>query len=470
MIRALIPLISTLPLLLQNAADTSGAIEPTTKATAGLARQDGASETEHRWTMAELEAMSAQIQADLERLRGERFLRPVTLRLSNKPDLIAYAKKREAKTDTPDFFEADEQIAKLLGAIAPELDLRAKGYELLETQVAGFYDPDTDSFSLMETLPVALTRITLAHELDHALDDQLFDIDGTLKRLGSDTDAIVAYQAVVEGSGTAAMTQWALANQGSIDFASINASDMKELTSMAGAPMWMWKPMLGVYMAGAGFLQRSDSWLIAQTKPLNNADIRAAFERPPLSTEQILHPAKYWDASQRDDPTRLGFETKELGDGWSVLREDTLGELLVAILCTPPAEREAIDLTQPSAMLAVKFTNEVASGWDGDRVILLGKESQRVLRWVSVWDSERDAGEFFGALLTLRPSLEAAARAIASGSKDCGVELTYGSQPNQVQLTLHAGVRRTDLKRVLRAVELTTSPSPEPTTNQPTSK
>jgi hypothetical protein len=48
---------------------------------------------------------------------------------------------------------------------------------------------------------VSLTKITLAHELDHALDDQLFDIDGTLKKIGEDTDAQLAFHAVVEGSG-----------------------------------------------------------------------------------------------------------------------------------------------------------------------------------------------------------------------------------------------------------------------------
>jgi len=149
---------------------------------------------DERLTQAELERVSREIQADLERMRGERFVRPVAVRVSSKADLVEYMKQREAKTETPEKLAADEQIAKLLGAVPPEMDLHAKLYELMEAQVGGFYDPDSESFSLMETLPRDLTRVVLAHELDHALDDQLYDIDDTLERLGLDTDRILAFQ------------------------------------------------------------------------------------------------------------------------------------------------------------------------------------------------------------------------------------------------------------------------------------
>ncbi|MCC7011865.1 MAG: hypothetical protein IT454_04810 [Planctomycetes bacterium] len=423
-------------------------------ASAPAVRQDPQSKPgAKRWTQAELEQLSRTIEADIEGLRGERFERPVSVRISSKADLIEYAKQREAKHVDPKVQRADERIAKLLGAIPPDLDLRAKTFELLESQVAGFYDPDTDSFSLMEELPLALTRITLAHELDHALDDQLFGIDATLERLGDDTDAQLAFQAVVEGSGTAVMTQWTLANAGSLDMSSISQQDMDQMTSLSGAPAWMWKPMLGVYMAGAAFLQRTESLMAAQTKPVNSADIRAAFKEPPRSTEQILHPAKYWDPAQRDEPTRLTFETSGLAEGWSLERQDTLGELMIAIQCTPPQEREGIDLKSPAAILGIAFSSEIAKGWDGDRLALISNGDACVLRWVSVWDSERDAGEYFGAMHTLRANLETAARALSvAGGKDCGASIEYGAGANEVIVTLHVDVRRTELKRVLRGL------------------
>src|SRR5262249_39490715 len=141
-----------------------------------------------------------------------KYLRPVAVKVSSKEDLIQYLEARENKTTPPEQFAADETIAKMLGVVPPDLDLRKRLYAMLEAQVGGFYDPDTDSFSLMEWVPRGLTKIILAHELDHALDDQLFDMDGAIAKIGNVTDPMFAYQSVVEGAGTVMMTQWMLKN------------------------------------------------------------------------------------------------------------------------------------------------------------------------------------------------------------------------------------------------------------------
>lgn len=409
---------------------------------------------EAKWTQAELEAKSREIMADIERLRGERFLRPVTVKVCTKPELIEYVKKREAKHMTPARMAADELIAKMLGAVPADMDLRARAYALLESQVGGFYDPDTDSFSLMETLPKPLTAIVLAHELDHALDDQLFGIDTTLERLGDDTDATYAYAAVIEGAGTAVMTQWMLDAQDELDLGALSAKQLEDLTSMAGAPAWLWVPLMGSYSAGAAFLAKTGSTLMGAAAPLDGATVRAAFTEPPRSTEQVLHPDKYWKDGQRDEPRRIRVDATGLGSGWSVLREDTLGELHVAILTTPRDVRDRTDFTNPMALMAVKFTNEVASGWGGDRLVLLEKDEARVLRWVSLWDGPRDAGEFYGALQQQLPALEASASALAGG-EDSGVELEYGATPEEVVLTVRVRASRGDVKRTARGLAWT---------------
>jgi hypothetical protein len=437
---------------MSNACRITGWILALAALAVGVARAAPAPQ-EKRWTQEELEGLSREISADLERLRGERFSRPVTVRVSSKADLIAYIKAREAKTDPPEKFAADEMVAKMLGVVPPDADLRARAYALLEAQVGGFYDPDTDSFSLMETLPLPLTKVTLAHELDHALDDQLFDIDGTLERLGEDTDAALAFHAVVEGSGTAMMTQWMLQAGDSLDLSAINESQMKELTSLAGAPDWVWKPLMASYMTGAGFLARAD-WRVATTKPLEADALRAAFERPPRSTEQVLHPEKYWDEPARDEPRRIVFDASKLGEDWKVLREDTLGELALAIVVTAPSQRDSTDFANPMALLGLEFTNDVAAGWGGDRLVLLGNGASRVLRWVTVWDGERDAGEFFGTMRQQLPHLEAAAQALSGEqAKDAGVTLEYGAARNEVVLTVRMRTGKSALKRLLRDLE-----------------
>ena len=413
-----------------------------------------------KWTQSELETISREIQRDLERLRGEEFSSPVAVKVSSKADLIEYMKVRSAKTDPPAKLAADEQVAKMLGVVDPGLDVQAKLQQLLESQVAGFYDPDTKSFSLMETLPVGLTKITLAHELDHALDDQLFDLDGHIAALGNDTDTQFAFQAVVEGSGTAVMTEWMMSS-GNVSelLGSVSDQQRAELSSMAGAPPWLWKPLLGCYITGGAFLLRTDNWLAAQQSlamkqgSLASADVRAAFAKPPRSTEQVLHPEKYWDPKKLDEPRAVAIDTSKIERGWQVLREDTLGEFLVAMICTPPSQRD-VDISNEAAVMGLTFTNQVAVGWGGDRLVLLGNGDARVLRWVTAWDSARDAGEFYGAMTQLMPSFEAAARAL-SGDKpsDSGATVEYGAAEDEVVLTVRSRVSRGDLKRLLKSLQ-----------------
>ena len=50
-------------------------------------------------------------------------------------------------------------------------------------QVGGFYDPPSKTFFLMETMPKGIGGPILAHELVHALDDQLYDLDATIEAL-----------------------------------------------------------------------------------------------------------------------------------------------------------------------------------------------------------------------------------------------------------------------------------------------
>ena len=404
------------------------------------------------WTQAELEAMSTEIQAQLEELRGERFVRPVEVRLASTEDLVRYMKERFAKTESPEKVAADEVIAKLLAVIPTDMDLMETTFALLETQVGGFYDPDTDSFSLMDQCPKAVAPMTLAHELDHALDDQLFSIDGKLLPIALLTDRATAFMSVAEGSGTNVMYQWQLRHGAEIDVAAAMEMQAEAQAGMAAAPMWMWKPMLAVYMRGSCFLTRTDNLMSGLATPATPADIRAAFEQPPLSTEQVLHPEKYWDPEQRDDPVIVAIDTGALPAGWKVLREDVLGELMLATVLTPGAATAGLDLSNPMAALAIEYTNDRAAGWGGDALVLVGSGEGRFLRLVTVWDSARDAGEFYGGLQTLLPQLEAAASALSDRDSNAGVTLEYGPGEDAVVFTSWFSVDRRDLRKLSDAL------------------
>jgi len=407
---------------------------------------------EGEWTQAELEAETASILKDLDQMRGESFLRPVEVKLASKQDLLEYVLQRSEETYPPERMAADETIGKMLGVLAPELDLMQTTLALLESQVGGFYDPASESFSLMEQFPKGIAAAILSHELDHALDDQLFDIDGTLEEFMEVTDRAAAFWCVVEGSGQNVGTMWVLGNMDRVDLESFATFQAETQHGLDEAPQWLWKPLLAAYLQGSSFLVRKSGVLAGSTVPAKSADIRTAFESPPRSTEQVLHPEKYWEPEHADEPLEVGFDTSALPAGWEVLREDVLGELLLAIVTTTPAERASLDLSDPAAMLGMRFTNELASGWGGDRVILLANEEARVMRLVTVWDTERDAAEFYGGMTHLVPNIRAAVNQLNPGRKTkADVTLEYAGE-REVVLTSYYGVERKALRKILPAV------------------
>jgi hypothetical protein len=358
--------------------------------------QDAPAAAAKTWTQEGLERVSGEIQADIETLRGMKFTRPVKVKVTDKKGFLDYARKREEKTETPERLARDETIAKMLGLIPADMDLRAATEKLLESQVGGFYDPGSDTFYLMDSFGGDLARIILAHELTHALDDQSYGLDTTLEKLHEQTDAEFAFRAVVEGSGTAAMNQWTVQHLKNLDTKALLESQDIDMKGLEDAPPFIWKPLIATYMRGEGFLVRVPGMNIAM-KAAKTEDIRQAFEHPPCSSEQILHPEKYWDSAKLDPPRKVEFDVSKLPEGWKVLGEDTLGELYLALVTSPPQKRKGLDVKNPLALLNTDYTNKAAEGWGGDGALLLGQGDARVLWLVTAWDTPEDAQEFADA-------------------------------------------------------------------------
>ena len=407
------------------------------------------------WSQSELEALAREVQGQIEELRGERFRESVAVKVADRSTLVAYMKQRTEEMEPPEKLAADERVAKLLGLIPPDMDLLATTYRLLEDQVAGFYDPPSKTFFLMDSMPKGIAGPILAHELVHALDDQLYDLDATMMELKDDSDALQAFRFVVEGSGTAGGNRWTMEHMGEFDLSGFQELMDEQQASLAAAPEWLWKPLLGAYLQGAAFLTRAKGILEGQTKAVSAEDIARAFRERPRSTEQVLHPEKYWEPALRDDPRTIRFELGDLPDGWQHLREDTLGELGLALVAQRRDGATALDFENPMSILSVRYTNEAAEGWDGDRLVLLGKEGESWLRLATVWDSERDAGEFYGMLQAVLPDLERACQALAETAGPrarSGVALAYGERREEVVLTMWSGIARRDQRQLEEAV------------------
>jgi hypothetical protein len=418
------------------------------------------------WTQAELERTSAEISKEVEGIRGKKFLRPVAMKITDKAGFLTHAKERMAVMVTPEELAGNETMAKMLGLIPPDLDLMKKTFDVLEEQVGGFYVPGENTFYIMDRFVGPMANVILAHELTHALDDQLYDIDDDMRTRAAESDAGAAYAAVVEGSGTNAMNQYSMAHVDMLK--GMDPESMKELQSMgmesmADAPAFIWVPLISAYLRGSSFLVRSDNLMKGQMKAATPEDLERAFTDPPKSSEQVLHPAKYWEAETRDEPRQIQFETSKLPQGWKVVHEDTLGEIHLALLTTPGTATQGF--SDPLAVMTMAYTNSAAEGWGGDRLVVLQKDEARVLELVTLWDTERDAAEFYGALSVLLPGLETNLDRLGKiwgcekGSERARTSLQYGSRGDEVVLVLAVGVRSSKLDDLCEALVHTEMPA-----------
>jgi len=397
-------------------------------------------------TQAELERLTSEIQVQVAQQRAREFRAPVAVALADKAGFIEYALERERATTTPAERRTQELSLQLLGAIDHDLDLRAVELDLLQKQVGGFYDPARDSFCLMRGFPTPVARVILSHELTHALDDQLYDIDGTLKNCRGG-DARLAFAAVVEGSGMTVMRQWMAEEMRAGRLRMADLTDVPGLGSegLDQAPEALWKPLLCAYLQGAAFLVRTDSVVQGQVGHASSDDIERAFRDPPRSTEQVLHPEKYWNAEQRDLPRQVQLSAAALPDGWSETGQDTLGEVGLALIATPRAERKKADL---ATLMSAKFTNPAAAGWDGDRVAVYENGAAAALLLHTVWDAPRDAQEFAAALEAQRTEL--LQNLVAPEGAPSGFEVR-GLGETEVQVWVWRGADPTALRAAVSA-------------------
>ena len=210
-----------------------------------------------------------------------------------------------------------------------------------------------------------------------------------------DSDRTTAYMSVVEGSGTAVMNRWVIANGSRLDPASMREFSKMGTASLQGTPSVIWKPLLATYMTGQRFLSIGSRQLRREEKIRDpNAALERAFKTPPLSSEQVLHPEKYWVPKERDDPIKVERSSQGLPKGWSLAQQDTFGEMQLALVTELADGGSKVDFSNPMSMLGIKYTNDAATGWGGDSLGLYAQGEGRLLHLVTVWDSDEEADEF----------------------------------------------------------------------------
>ncbi|MDI1482287.1 hypothetical protein [Polyangium sp. y55x31] len=381
--------------------------------------------------------------AEVAHLRGLPQRAPVPVYLLDEPAFLAALRERaerkaaaaenEARTA---FHLAFDLLPDGKPGAAPPSSTR----EVLEEQVRGFYDHEQRIIVVRASRPrneaeAEKERAILAHEIEHALQDQSFGRPDVQKQATMGADEFLAYGSLLEGDAMLTMFAYLASTRG-VPFQRMvrRAADvMRDVPAerfVAGdgdAALFRALPIVRERLL---FRYHAGTAMVAELYRAGGLDlVNRMFVSPPVSTEQVIHPEKYL-AGER--PVVLA--APRAPEGYRTLDEGTLGEL---------ETRVVLDRCSP-------FSAAAAAGWGGDRYTLVAAPNGGVgLLWSTAWDSESDAAEFVAAIQS-RPGC---LRALALGATSIDGGIVVRVEKNRVAVVrgLSGTLAEAAVKQILDA-------------------
>jgi hypothetical protein len=318
------------------------------------------------------EVTGPELQKEVAEAGGVPFRSDVPLDFLSRRALSAYLQDVLDTEYPPEKATADQRTLVAFDLLPARTELRAVRARLLEENVAGFYDERPGRKRLFavsddRTLTPA-NQLVLAHELRHALQDQYADVHAALpSSVGDFDDRRLAYLSLLEGDATLVMERFLLRR---LPGAPESVGDMGGLSLppnvMPGVPAVLQDQLVLPYLVGRDFAR--EVWSRGGWDGL-----RQAWSRPPASTEQVLHPEKYFSGEAPRAPD-LSYAPAS----GRMINEGVLGEILTRTLLG-------------------EGSDAAAAGWGGDLFRVFDVSGRTLLVWASGWDTPADAREFVEA-------------------------------------------------------------------------
>lgn len=377
------------------------------------------------------------IERQVARIRGLPTLRPIDKGVKRRDALRELLVEKLEEEQSERDMRREAAVLKKLGMIPRDLDYRAALLDVLTEQIAGFYDQKEDELNIVVGVPLDLQRPAMAHEIFHAIQDQHFDLTRMMEpfSIREHGDFHLARSALVEGDATILMIDYSLYRNGTLPRSEIRSivdipmmakmleqlqygelGALEKLESggsgapkgtsdgsddptgsgnppgMAGsaldeAPAIIRRSLIFPYLSGMKFvigLRSGSSW----------KQFDRIYDNPPVSTEQILHPDRYVEG---DEPVVLNYDPSPVLESYEPIYNTVFGEFQMRLFL----QQHAKPATERSGDRSIDPV-EAAAGWDGDRLYAFQNDAGRVLlTHLSVWDTTRDAVEYYNTLVEL---------------------------------------------------------------------
>jgi len=306
---------------------------------------------------AELDALLVELQSVVEAERGLEFLEPIDVELLENATYVERARQDfdEDIAEDPEGLQNSAAALRALGLWPEDVDPADVLSQYLSVGSLGYYDPQTGEMVVRGAADTPNLRITLVHELTHALDDQHFEL---YRRALEDRpdEASLGFSALVEGSASrveGAYTE-SLTDEERADAEAEQQGYSDGIDPTAFPPILLAQQQF-VYLTGGAFVD-------AIHAAGGNAAIDEALADPPTTSEQILEPDAWPEREAVVD-----IPAPE-ADG-EVVEEATAGQFLIHALAGLSAD-------------------EPTPEWDGDNTVLWQDGDEDCLRMAIAGDLE----------------------------------------------------------------------------------
>ena len=321
---------------------------------------------------------------DLHDITGFKIKHRVPAEIITRDKVKDFLEKRMKEATSPEEIRAEELTLKKFGLVPQDFDLAKNTVDLLTEQAAAFYDFHKKSLCITDWTPSATREPALVHELGHALADQNVNLEKFIKQGRKSDDGSLARLAVMEGQASWLMAEYLARKAGQTLASSPVLLDTmaQSVESAAGQfPVFESEPL---YLRETLVFPYSQGMLFQNVvfQKLKQQAFEEVFRKPPVSTQQILHPDKYFS-----DVTPTSPALPQLPDahGYKRIADGTVGELDFSILLEQYCGKEE--------------SAAVAPHWRGGVYALLEHHSpdRVVLLYAAEWDDAASAGRYFRA-------------------------------------------------------------------------
>lgn len=311
----------------------------------------------------------------VEDARGLRFDHPVFVDFLSVDDYraAATADAADLTDDDRDALLRDVAVLRALGLATGEVDLFEAVNTVVDGSTLAFYDTDDGRIRVRGTELTVGVRVTLVHELTHALQDQAFDLRRVHDNRLEDAERL-SLRGIVEGDAMRIETRYVDQVLDDAARAAYEAERRADAASSeeatAEVPGYLTASFATPYVLGAPFVALLDA-------SGGNGAVDAALRDPPTTDEHLFDPVSHL-ADQ-------GAEALELDLGDVEVHED--GFFGPAAWYLVLAER--ID---PFAAL------DAALGWGGDAYAVFERDGATCVRAAFAGDAPDDEVELADAL------------------------------------------------------------------------